>query len=845
MPTNYYEVGSSDVTGTYSGTHHDAYVYVKANTPKPVTTPVKTNENTTLTDDQAKAGIANNGELPKDTTYKWSTQPDTTKPGDTTGEVTVTYPDKSTTTVTVPVHVNSEAETHTPTPVTTPVKTNENTPLTDDQAKAGIANNGELPKDTTYKWSTQPDTTKPGDTTGEVTVTYPDKSTTTVTVPVHVNSEAETHTPTPVTTPVKTNENTPLTDDQAKAGIANNGELPKDTTYKWSTQPDTTKPGDTTGEVTVTYPDKSTTTVTVPVHVNSEAETNTPKPVTTPVKTNENTTLTDEQAKEAIANNADLPTGTTYTWSQQPDTKTPGDTTGEVKVTYPDNSTTNVTVPVYVNSEAETNKPKPVTTPVKTNENTTLTDEQAKEAIANNADLPTGTTYTWSQQPDTKTPGDTTGEVKVTYPDNSTTNVTVPVYVNSEAETNQPAVSTPTVDQNAEVDPNSVVTNKDNLPKGTTYSWTTKPDTSQAGQPTTGSLHVAYPDGSSKDVPVPVNVKSNKDQYTPTVPGDKVTVKDPSHLTDDEKNQVKNNVDNANKDKFPDGTKVTVGDDGTTTVTYPDGSKDTIPGDQLVQGQKGSTTDAGNITPTVPGDKVTVKDPSHLTDDEKNQVKNNVDNANKDKFPDGTKVTVGDDGTATVTYPDGSKDTIPGDQLVQGQKGSTTDAGNITPTVPGGKVTVKDPSHLTDDEKKQVKNNVDNANKDKFPAGTEVTVGDDGTTTVTYPDGSKDVIAGTDLVIAAKSEDVLGSKHHSHKNGSNSSQVDGVKGASTANGSIANAGNNLGVKGESDNAIGNNKATSLKTLPQTGTKDTSILGVLGMLLASLGLFVFKKKRDEK
>ncbi|PEG69032.1 DUF1542 domain-containing protein, partial [Lactobacillus johnsonii] len=29
VPTNYYEVGSSDVKGTYSGTHHDAYVYVK------------------------------------------------------------------------------------------------------------------------------------------------------------------------------------------------------------------------------------------------------------------------------------------------------------------------------------------------------------------------------------------------------------------------------------------------------------------------------------------------------------------------------------------------------------------------------------------------------------------------------------------------------------------------------------------------------------------------------------------------------------------------------------------------------------------------------------------------
>ncbi|WP_143467868.1 DUF1542 domain-containing protein, partial [Lactobacillus sp. UMNPBX19] len=199
---------------------------------------------------------------------------------------------------------------------------------------------------------------------------------------------------------------------------------------------------------------------------------------------------------------------------------------------------------------------------------------------------------------------------------------------------------------------------------------------------------------------------------------------------------------------------------------------------------------------------------------------------------------------------------VPTTSATKDDANKATDAGNITPTVPGGKVTVKDPSHLTDDEKNQVKKNVEDANKDNFPAGTEVTVGSDGTATVTYPDGSKDVIAGTDLIIAAKGEDVPGSKYHSHKNGSNSSQADRVKGASTANGSIANAGNNLavkgesdnafvGVKGESDNAIGNNKATSLKRLPQTGTKDTSILGVLGMLLASLGLFGFKKKRDKE
>ena len=470
---------------------------------------------------------------------------------------------------------------------------------------------------------------------------------------------------------------------------------------------------------------------------------------------------------------------------------------------------------------------------------------------ANKGNFPAGTEITVG----------TDGTTTVTYPDKSTD--TIPgrdlVRPKTEAEKttpNVPETKVPVADpshltdiEKGEVKKSVEDANKGNFPDGT------KVDVGNDGTAT-----ITYPDKSTDTIPGGDLVRPEKDadKNDPKGlknPDDRVPVKDPSHLTDGDKDNVKGEVGKVNPD-LPKGTEVTVDDKGNATINYPDGSKDKIPGRDLVRPEN----DADNITPNIPGDKVTVKDPSHLTDDEKNQVKNNVDNANKDKFPAGTVITVGDDGTATITYPDTSTDTIPGDKLVKGEdSGSTsgqTDAGNITPTVPGGKVTVKDPSHLTDDEKNQVKNNVDNANKDKFPAGTEVTVGDDGTTKVTYPDGSKDVIAGTDLIIAAKGEDVLGSKYHSHKNGSNSSQADRVKGASTANGSIANAGNNLGVKaesdnafvgvkGESDNAIGNNKATSLKTLPQTGTKDTSILGVLGMLLASLGLFGFKKKRDEK
>src|SRR5699024_9967063 len=160
---------------------------------------------------------------------------------------------------------------------------------------------------------------------------------------------------------------------------------------------------------------------------------------------------------------------------------------------------------------------------------------------------------------------------------------------------------------------------------------------------------------------------------------------DKSNLTAEEKDDLKKQVSDAAKEAKGNIDAATKDADVTTAKNtgVEKINNINVPDTSATKDDANKATDAGNITPTVPGGKVTVKDPSHLTDDEKKQVKNNVDNANKDKFPAGTDVTVGDDGTATVNYPDGSKDTIPGDQLVQGQKGSTTDAGNITPTVPG------------------------------------------------------------------------------------------------------------------------------------------------------------------
>ncbi|MCC4438989.1 hypothetical protein LMB99_00655, partial [Limosilactobacillus reuteri] len=76
----------------------------------------------------------------------------------------------------------------------------------------------------------------------------------------------------------------------------------------------------------------------------------------------------------------------------------------------------------------------------------------------------------------------------------------------------------------------------------------------------------------------------------------------------------------------------------------------------------------------------------------------NVEDANKGNFPDGTTVTVGDDGTATINYKDGSKDTIPGSDLVR----PATDAEKTKPKVPETKEPVANTSSLTETEKANV-----------------------------------------------------------------------------------------------------------------------------------------------
>ena len=200
---------------------------------------------------------------------------------------------------------------------------------------------------------------------------------------------------------------------------------------------------------------------------------------------------------------------------------------------------------------------------------------------------------------------------------------------------------------------------------------------------------------------------------------------------------------------------------------------------------------ADQVTPAIPKGKTPVENPTNLTKEEKEIVKKKVEEANKGNFPSGTKVEIGADGTAIITYPDNSQDKIKGRDLVVKKKVKPI-ADQVTPAIPKEKTPVENPTNLTKEEKEIVKKKVEKANKGNFPNGTKVEIGADGTATITYPDNSQDKIKGSDLVVKKK--------------------------------------------------IISNKPTN-KKLPKTSITGTSLSGVI-IGLAGIGMSILKKKKRE-
>ena len=220
--------------------------------------------------------------------------------------------------------------------------------------------------------------------------------------------------------------------------------------------------------------------------------------------------------------------------------------------------------------------------------------------------------------------------------------------------------------------------------------------------------------------------------------------------------QIENAVKQANP-TFSDKIKSVTVDGNNVIVTYKDDSTDRLDASKVFKVRDSKPTSpmatapkdgTVTVTPTGDADKVIV----NYTDEQQNSKVVTVVKAKNGTWSSSDKpagVTV-DPRTGTLLIPaEGVKDrsqvtatATKGDSRPSDPKIVTAQPKDFEPVKPDEKVPVKDKAHLTPEEKKQVEDKVKAKNPDKT-----VTVGEDGTTTVTDPTtGISHQIPGTDLV---------------------------------------------------------------------------------------------------
>ncbi|WP_366536232.1 Rib/alpha-like domain-containing protein [Streptococcus suis] len=778
--------------------------------------------------------------------------------------VLVTYPDGTQDTIEVPVkqadNVANEPSLTDQTPVPIQAAATTGTPVPADDKPAILAKvkvpegaNATIADDATV-------VREDGQPVVPVTVTYPDGTTDTISVPVK-RADNSKYTPSQVTDPVQvdaaTAPGTAITSQDDKDAIIAAVTVPK--VAAGEKAPVVSLPENPQVEVVndqpvvkaiVTYADGTTDTVDVPIVQKVSAtkepslkETEPGKPAQAVITENPTAgaSITDPADQNVILDKVVVPEGGKASIADDAVVEMDGDQPVlPVTVTYTDGSKDIIKVPVKQADNVAKEPSLKSQTPVGVMDAPAVgaqVEEPADlEAIKNNVDTKGGTA---SIEDPTIVEGPNNQPavaVKVTYPDGTADTILVPIktadnvtYTPVLKSTDPVLVSVATDNGTAvpEADQAKILANVD-VPALTADGDKPAVDLSienpvvlqkngQAGVEVT----VTYQDGSKDKIFVPVDSDTDKDGFSnkeeekagtnATDPSstpagqdsagrlnpslaEPVEVKNPDKLSDAEKEAVKDAVKESND--LPAGTTVSVANDGTVTVTYPDNSTDTIQPAETVKVAKDTDKDgftdteeatagtsatdpsstpagqdsAGQLTPSL-AEPVEVKNPDKLTDAEKESVKKAVEDSND--LPEGTEVTVSDNGTVTVTYPDKSTDTIQPAETVKVAK--DTDKDGFTDTeeatagtsatdpssTPAGQdsadrlnpgltepVEVKNPDKLTDAEKEAVKKAVEDSND--LPEGTEITVSDNGTVTVTYPDKSTDTIKPADTVKATK-----------------------------------------------------------------------------------------------
>lgn len=273
-----------------------------------------------------------------------------------------------------------------------------------------------------------------------------------------------------------------------------------------------------------------------------------------------------------------------------------------------------------------------------------------------------------------------------------------------------------------------------------------------------GSATITYKDDSTYTVPANSLVK----RYIPY--SERVRLRDAAdtgvlnlqNLTQEEQAAVKKAVWEANKKDalFKEAClqedDITVDKTGKATIKYKDGSTADIPAAMLVY-KKASLAD--QVTPWI-GVTTGVKNPGQLTSDEQAKVKEVLVNVNKQNsklqnaLKEGDKsIVVNQDGTATITYKDGSQDKLTANQLVY-KLPSLADTTTITPP---SRIGVKNAKKLDSAEIEELKKQIFAKNpdlKNKLKGGENgLTIDDEGgNATFVFNDDSEAIMDGKRLV---------------------------------------------------------------------------------------------------
>ena len=213
------------------------------------------------------------------------------------------------------------------------------------------------------------------------------------------------------------------------------------------------------------------------------------------------------------------------------------------------------------------------------------------------------------------------------------------------------------------------------------------------------------------------------------LPGNKLVAKNPTNLDSDEQEKLKKAIEAVNP-----GATVTVNQDGSASVTLPNGKTETLKQVDLTKDASALETTGGGNNINRPTDKVIVNNPDQLTPEDKEKIKKAVRDVNPNAV-----VTIDAAGTVTVSTPDGHTAGFPAKELVRTLADAGKDgSGNAGILKPADKV-VGNATNPADQEKATAKL--------KKLNGADATVKYDaeGNATVVLKDGTIATIPAADL----------------------------------------------------------------------------------------------------